>query len=106
MTDVVLKKMQLVFKKEDLARITPSKSKENQLIVDLHGLGTKDSLVLLNNIININRDACDIKVIHGYNHGTALKDMINGRFVNTRILDRVMSESNPGVTMIRCAAAV
>lgn len=102
MTNTVIDRMELVFKKEDMERIKAGKNGE--ITVDLHGLGTKESIVLLNNIININMDSCKIRVIHGYNHGVALKDMVNQRFCNQRITERFTSKKNPGITILSCAA--
>lgn len=101
MTNEVMARMEMVLKKEDMDRIKVS---GNKIQVDFHGLGTKDALILLNNVINLNRNSCDIEAIHGYNHGTCLKEMINQRFRNPRIQKRIVSEANPGVTFIKCMA--
>ena len=104
MDDLVMMRFKMVLKKDDVARI--EKTGEKELTVDLHGLGTKDSLVLLNNIINLNRDSCNLCVIHGFNHGTALREMINERFRNPRIKDRTILKDNPGMTILSCEAAI
>jgi hypothetical protein len=100
----LMNRFRLVLKKEDMERIRISDTNDEEIIVDLHELGTKEAMVLVNNIINLNRDNCNIKVIHGYNHGTALKDMINSRFKNPRIVSRHGVASNLGVTVIQCRA--
>lgn len=102
MTANVMMRFQVVMKKDDLDRIMV---KDNTITVDLHGLGTCDSNILLNNIINLSRDECEIRVIHGFNHGVALKDMINRRFNNARITGRTVDPKNPGMTILACAAA-
>jgi len=94
----------MVLCKDDMDRI--KFSGENELTVDLHGLGAKASIILLNNIINLNRASCDIKVIHGFNHGTALKDVVNSRFFNPRIKGRAVVANNPGMTILSCKSAV
>ena len=63
-------RLALVLKKDDLARIKVVD--EEKILVDLHNLGTKEAMILVNNIINLNRNECEISVIHGYNHGIAL----------------------------------
>lgn len=98
-------KILLIMKKDDVERIRVSDD-GNEIIVDLHSLGTREAMILINNIINLNRDECNIKIIHGYNHGTAIKDMINNRFVNKRIVDRKGLSNNPGVTTLVCKGAV
>lgn len=96
--------MKMILKKDDIARV--GINGENSFSVDLHGLGTKDSMVLVNNLINLNRNACKITIIHGFNHGTALKEMINGRFENKRIANRNSVANNPGITILDCVAAL
>lgn len=102
MTANIMMRFEMVMKKDDLARIDV---KDNTITVDLHGLGTCDSNILLNNIINLNREQHEIRVIHGFNHGIALKDMINRRFNNARIIGRTINPNNPGMTILACAAA-
>lgn len=103
MNDKTMMMFKMVFRGEDLQRINVIGNEE--IAVDLHGLGTKDSLVLMNNIINLNRNQCSIEVIHGFHHGTALKDMINGRFYNRRVVSMKPAPNNPGVTVLECASA-
>lgn len=97
----LLKRLNMVLPQKDLARITIEKDTD-AVLVDLHNMGTKDAKILLNNIINLNRNGCVIKVIHGYNHGIALKDMINGRFNNPRINTKEEHEKNKGMTILSC----
>lgn len=93
-------RLALVLKKDDLARIKVVD--EEKILVDLHNLGTKEAMILVNNIINLNRNECEISVIHGYNHGIALKDMINNRFKNSRIVARKSVVGNEGMTVLAC----
>ena len=94
----------LIMNEEKLNRI--SVSKNGEISVDVHYLGTKEVMVLISNIIALTQSACTVRVIHGYNHGTAIKDMINGRYKNNRIIERRPSLSNKGVTALICRAAV
>lgn len=103
MNEKTISMFKIVFGNEDLQRIKVIS--DNKVSVDLHGLGTKDSLVLMNNIINLNRNQCSIEVIHGFHHGTALKDMINGRFYNRRVIIMKPVPNNPGATVLECASA-
>jgi len=97
----LLARLTLVLKKADLDRIR-IEERTDTVLVDLHNLGTKDAKILLNNIINLNKNDCNIKVIHGYNNGIALKDMINRRFVNPRIEKKTECVNNKGVTILAC----
>ena len=99
----LLQKLSIVMKKEDMDRIKIASN--NDIIVDLHNLGTKEAMILINNIINLNRDECNIQLIHGYNHGIALKDMFNNRFENKRIQERKQVQYNQGMTVLMCKSA-
>ena len=98
---MIYTRLNIVLKKEDMDRI---KISNEDIVVDLHSLGTKDAMILVNNIINLTRQECNIKVIHGYNHGTDMKDMINSRFKNPRIKERKGVKQNLGVTILSCTA--
>jgi len=42
-------------------------------------------------------------VIHGYNHGTAIKDMVRNHLDNKRIMDRAADQFNLGITYLAIA---
>ena len=92
----------MLLTKEELNRI---KIKGNQITVDLHHLKVKEAKRLLNNIVAINRSSFTMECIHGYNHGTALKEMIQGDFNNKRILSKKSLQHNLGLTELTVAAA-
>lgn len=103
--EMLINRLSMILNKEDIKRIKIKKNNETnveEFAVDLHNLGTKDAMVLVNNIINLNRDECEIEVIHGYNHGIALKDMINSRFHNPRIMEKKSVARNMGITILAC----
>ena len=103
MNEKTMSMFKIIFGNDDLQRINVISN--NEVSVDLHGLGTRASLTLVNNVINLNRGKCELSIIHGFHHGTALKDMINRRFTNHRIIGMKPVEGNPGVTVLECAAA-
>ena len=72
---------------------------------DLHGLTVKAAKRLINNLIAIDRGACELELIHGYNHGTALKSMIRGSLNNPRVAGERGVNGNPGVTILDIRAA-
>lgn len=103
MNEKTMSMFKIIFGNDDLQRINVIS--DNEVSVDLHGLGTRASIVLVNNVINLNRGKCELSVIHGFNHGTALKDMINNRFHNPRVINMKRVVGNYGVTVLECAAA-
>lgn len=72
--------------------------------VDLHGMNRRNACRLIGNIISINRFPFLLDVIHGYNHGTVLKEMINNEKFSTRVINRECPAWNPGETLMSIAA--
>lgn len=103
--ETLMNRLSLVLTKEEMNRVKIKKNDKtniDKLVVDLHQLGTKKAMILINNIINLNREECEIEAIHGYNHGIALKDMINQRFYNPRITEKKSVAKNLGITILAC----
>ncbi len=99
------KRMEMIFTKEELARITGIKH-ENiiTLIVDVHGLKVKEAKRLLKNLMVLNLEGYDICVIHGFNHGTAIKEMISAALYHPRNVAK-KTGSNPGRTLLKMEKA-
>lgn len=70
------------------------------LRVDLHKMKVWEATVYLNNVVNRTpKDIKEIVVIHGYNNGTALLDMVRNDFVNKRIKMKLKG-LNQGITSL------
>ena len=74
---------------------------------DTHGLSRLEAKKLINNVTALYREAFFLHIIHGYSHGTAIKDMlwdkeevINSRFIRVR-----SQKNNPGETIIKVMSA-
>lgn len=92
----------LIFTKEELGRID---STGDEISVDVHGLDRAHCKKFLRNVINLNRKAVSIKVIHGYNNGTRLRDMIRfDNVISHRIVGYTTSKKNDGITYLQIAA--
>jgi len=99
--------MQLIFTKEEISRVK-EKIRQNgtkEVIVDLHGLTVKKAQRMLTNLIAIDREGYDILAIHGFNHGTAIKNMISEDLKSARIAGKKSPSHNPGQTIISIQAA-
>lgn len=69
-------------------------------IIDLHGLTVEQAKYELIEKINYSDNTIwTIKVIHGYNKGTAIRDMV-WRLKNNRIKKIIKGDLNPGITLI------
>lgn len=74
-----------------------------KVTVDLHGLSTTQAKRLLNNIIAAIRRPFRLEAIHGYHHGTAIRDMIYTDLPNPKIQSRHLEFWNPGITVMAVA---
>ena len=107
MNEEMSTKAQMIFTKEDMERIVENirEDGKREVSVDLHRFSVKEAKRFLQNIIAIENDTYTMKVIHGYNHGTAIRDMIQADINNKRITKKEVSEINPGMTFLMIAAA-
>ena len=97
-------RLSLIFTKEDMKRITiKEKNGETKIMADVHGMSVKNAKRFINNIINVVRTAVEIIVIHGFNHGTAIKDMIASGIDNSRVSVISPDYKNQGITHIIAA---
>lgn len=69
-------------------------------VIDLHGLTVEQAkMQLLDEIEYSNKTIWIIKVIHGYNRGTLIRDMV-WRLKHPKIKKIIKGDLNPGVTLI------
>jgi len=95
-----LNRMQIVFTAEDMRRISLI---EDGFKVDLHGKNRWEAKAFIRNIINLVNHPFTLDVIHGYNRGIVLKNMISSEEINSRIVSRHVSEYNMGETYLTVA---
>lgn len=96
------KEMMMIFTKEEIERI---KENPDGICLDLHRLSVKQSKRLVNNVISMNRDNFSLTLIHGYVHGTAIKEMLVGNFDNPRVIGKHGVKNNYGRTVFDIIAA-
>lgn len=92
-----MNRLNMILTAEDMNRI---QEYPDRMSLDLHGKTKKEAKRLLNNVINIIRHPFTMEVIHGYNHGTALKDMIFEEVINPRIVSKNVPSYNIGETYL------
>lgn len=72
----------------------------NSLIVDIHGMRTREAENRLKSIIEyVGNDIDRIVVIHGFHSGTALREMVRSELSHPRITAKRPTE-NEGETLI------
>ena len=98
-------KMEMIFTKDEINRIVEGLQENADMItVDLHGLKVKDARRFLQNLMAIGQGRQDICVIHGYNHGTAIKEMIYRDLSSKRLVNKTGVKGNCGRTMLKMHA--
>lgn len=103
---MVNNRLKMVFTQEEIDRLTISEIDESEIriVADVHGMKCYQARCFINNIINTVRIAFQLIIIHGYNHGTAIKDMLAENFSNTHVTEQHLDPYNLGVTHMLIAA--
>lgn len=98
---------QMILSTDDLARIKVTMRKNNipKIVADTHGLSCKQAKVFIKNLICVCRDAFILVIIHGYNRGTAIKELIRENFDLPRVKNMHSPEYNPGETILQICKA-
>lgn len=76
---------------------------DNNYTVDVHEFHRSETKRLINNMINVVTHPCIIKIVHGYNRGTVLLEMIRKDLNNPKILKISTVAYNPGETYLEIA---
>ena len=94
----------MIYTTEELSRIIVEDD-DNQLniIVDVHGMKCREARRLINNLILLISGSFTMEIIHGYIHGTAIKEMIAKETINNRIKNRYEDTWHYGVTYLNVA---
>lgn len=97
---MVSTRLKMILTPEEIGRlkITESNSDHIKIIADVHGMKCYQARRFINNIINAVRVSLQLTIIHGYNHGTAIKDMLAQNFSNNHIYEQFPDSRNQGIT--------
>ena len=67
--------------------------------IDIHNLNQYQAKIRIESQLRrADRAVYVLRIIHGYNQGTALRDMIRTQFSGHQKVKRIVPGSNPGVT--------
>ena len=93
-------KLQLILSNNELNRLKISETSNGDIRItaDVHGMKCIQAKRFINNIINVIQMVFTLIIIHGYNHGTAIKDMLATDFANAHIKANYLDPHNQGVT--------
>ena len=100
----MMQKMTFLMYGDQLSRVNVAFEEDGTPViqVDLHEFSCRQAQKTLMNIIAMYRFGFKLEIIHGYNHGTAIKDMIRKDFTNKRIIGKYYPR-NPGRTILEIA---
>ena len=103
---MIISRLRMVLTNDELDRITVKEreSEKIRITADVHGMKCYEARRFINNIINIVRTAFQLVIIHGYNHETAIKEMLAQNFSNDHIYEQFPDPRNQGVTHMLIAA--
>ncbi len=98
-------KMSMILTKDDMERVSVRKEDDENLVLtaDLHEMKYKEAYRFVNNLIALNNEPFELDLIHGYNHGTVLRDMIHKDLDNPRIISKTLLLWNEGETLLSIA---
>ena len=100
----IIDKLLFLYNKEYIEqRVTMSvlPTDMDQYTVELHELKCKEAHKLVSHIIILNNSTCALRLIHGYNRGTAIKEMLWSDIRRDYNIENMYTEpGNPGVTIM------
>ena len=102
---MVCTRLRLILSSDELDRLAISETAgKTTIVVDVHGMKCAQARRFINNIINTAHCAVRLVIIHGYNHGTAIKEMLSSNFHNAHIEEQFPDIYNLGMTHMLIAA--
>ena len=103
---MVISRLKMVLTNDELSRISVQEKSQRKIRItaDVHGMKCYEARRFINNIISIMRMAFQLIIIHGYNHGTAIKKMLAQNFSNDHIYEQFPDPRNQGITHMLIAA--
>lgn len=104
--DALISRLEFVVYGAQRWRLTVSNSSHGKPMItyDAHGQTVSEVRQVIRNIVNISRCPINLCVIHGYNHGTAIKDMLAREDFSERLETKYNPSRNPGETILFFAA--
>ena len=74
------------------------------ITIDVHGLTCREARRFISNTGILTKGYFPVRIIHGYRHGTAIRDMLRKESINSHIHHWMNTSNNMGVTtLVMCA---
>ena len=95
-------RMAKIFTDEEKRRVSVDCSGQSAcLSVDVHGMDRFECMKYIRNLLALLRDPFQVRIVHGYNHGTALRDLVrNGGMLSPKVTSVSWDTRNDGVTQL------
>lgn len=99
-------RLELMLPADEYCRLTVSETDEKSIKIsaDVHGMKCFEARRFINNTIAIVHTDFQLTVIHGYRHGTAIRDMLADNFENSHVREQYQDHFNQGLTHMIIAA--
>ena len=94
----IKEKLEWLLPEESQKRVTMKGNDYLIVYADIHKMGCREAGNFVSNLIALIRKNFTLRIVHGFNGGTALKEMFQNRYENNRILDVESPDNNPGIT--------
>ncbi|SDW78959.1 hypothetical protein SAMN05216391_11767 [Lachnospiraceae bacterium KHCPX20] len=94
-----------IFTGEQVSRIHIEEDHDvvTEVEADVHGMSCSEARLFLHNLIALLRFPFKLIVIHGYVHGTAIKEMLYRSFSEKRLSEFGPVDCNYGITWLQIA---
>ena len=101
----VMNAIHTIYSDDDFNRLTYCNTAGHaKALVDIHGMSVCAAMRFINNLINLvctmTQSSFQMTVIHGFNHGTSLQNMVRHDLDNVHIKERIADDRNPGITRL------
>lgn len=99
------KNINILFSEEELSRVKTRNEKDGKEVVtvDVHGMTVKNAKRFLKNLIALNPESFNMNVIHGFNNGCSIRNMLRNNFLSERITQVNDVFYNEGMTTLQIA---
>ena len=99
-TECIKKRLATVLPNDELHRLKIENIEDRSVCItaNVHKLKCHQARRLINNVICLLQIPFKLTIIHGYNHGTAIKDMLSTNYTNKHITKKYVDNNNPGIT--------
>lgn len=98
---MIVTRMTRIFTADETRRVSVDCSGQSvNLQADVHGMSRMECMIFLRNLINLFRGPFSVNVVHGYNNGTVLRDLLRTEKISPKVTSVCWDTHNDGITRI------